>query len=723
MIDLYWYEAFPPRDATLADVTAMVRVLAGRPHYGLLGLQPVVVFELWVHSDRVRWLLGIEARIARTLPGELRGQLPGLVLAATDNPQRPATVTAREIRVTSVVHPIRLDTARQVTTGLTRLQDALRSGEAVAVQWVIGPSQTSTTPPDQRSPLELLGFGAPHQPGGEEQRGWKARLSEPRFGVRGRVGSVAPTLRRAAELLRPAVSALGLASAAHARVYGSRQSTRTAEQLAVVMGRARSWSGMLNASELAVLLGWSLDGLEVAGGASDFAPPPAPLLRAVTAGAPGAAARPLGVSTHPAAGRAAVWLPRSSYGTHCHVIAPSGAGKSTLLAQWVTAEAAADGSLIVIEPKGDLVLDVLARLPQPSRHQVVVIDPGVPGPVIGFNPLSGPPADAERRADTVLGLLRELFGSAIGPRSADVLLHGLILASRLPDGGLTDIIPILTNPRLRRSVAARVGDPLTIDPWLAWFDNLSEPERTQVVQPVANKLRPWTARPAVRHLIGQAHPKFDVASVFARPTILLINLNAGVLGSETARLVGSLILSQLWQAIQRQTAKPAPQRRPVSVFVDEWQSFTAGLDFADVLARARGANVSFTVAHQHLDQLGSELRAAVLANVGARVAFRPAEGDGRTLANVFGAPVTAADLERLPAYHAAARVLVNGAPSQPFEVATPALSDALADPVQVRQASTDRYGMGPAEVDAELLKRWHGSTPPSAPLGSRRAPR
>lgn len=291
-----------------------------------------------------------------------------------------------------MVHPIRLDTARQVTTGLTRLQDALRSGEAVAVQWVIGPSQTSTTPPDQRSPLELLGFGAPHQPGGEEQRGWKARLSEPRFGVRGRVGSVAPTLRRAAELLRPAVSALGLASAAHARVYGSRQSTRTAEQLAVVMGRARSWSGMLNASELAVLLGWSLDGLEVAGGASDFAPPPAPLLRAVTAGAPGAAARPLGVSTHPAAGRAAVWLPRSSYGTHCHVIAPSGAGKSTLLAQWVTAEAAADGSLIVIEPKGDLVLDVLARLPQPSRHQVVVIDPGVPGPVIGFNPLSGPPA-------------------------------------------------------------------------------------------------------------------------------------------------------------------------------------------------------------------------------------------------------------------------------------------------------------------------------------------
>ena len=412
--------------------------------------------------------------------------------------------------------------------------------------------------------------------------------------------------------------------------------------------------------------------------------------------------------------------PRASFSVHSHLIAPSNAGKSTLLAHWVSAEAAAGGSLVVIEPKGDLITDVLARLPKHRHLDVVVIDPGANGPVTGFNPLGGPREDAERRADSILGLLRAQFGTAIGARSADVLLHALILAARLEDGALTDALPILTNPTFRRWVAHKVGDPLTIQPWLAWFDNLSEAERAQVVQPVANKLRPWTARPAIRRLLGQAHPKFDLASVFARPTILLVNLNVGAIGPETAALLGSLILSQLWEAIQRQTTLPAAQRRPVSVTVDEWQSFTAGVDFADVLARSRGANVSWTLAHQHLGQLSSDLQAAVLANVGARVVFRPAEGDSRVLARVLGEPVKPEDLEQLPAYHAAARVLVNGTPSRTFEVATPPLPDALSDPDAMRRASAERYGVEPATLDAAILKRWQGGDPPTTPVGLRR---
>jgi hypothetical protein len=720
MIELRWYEAYPPRNASLAEVTAMVRLLASRPRYGLRRLQPIVVFELWAFPDKLAWLVGIEPTIARTLPGELIAQLPALTLVPTRQPARPAPITGRELRLTSAVFPLRRESAEAVTTGLVQVQHQLHQGEAVVVQLVIGPSQRPTPVPVTRTPLDILGFTEARQPDRDELQAWKNRLGEPLLGMRGRVGAVTIDPRRAGELLRPTVSALALAGSPQARVYAARQTTRVADQLIDVMGQWRTWSLVVNGGELATLMGWCLGGRDVPGGPGVFAPPPSSLLHLPRLGT---VVRPLGVSTHPAARGAAVWLPRTSYATHCHLIAPSGAGKSTLLAGWITAEAAANGSLVVIEPKGDLVADVLARLPENRHKNVVVIDPGAAGPVVGFNPLSGPRSDAERRADNVLGLLRELFGTAIGPRSADVLLHGLILASRLEDGGLTDVIPILTNPQFRRSVAARVGDPLTTAPWLAWFDNLSDPERTQAVQPVLNKLRPWTARPAVRRLLGQAHPKFDLASVFEQRTILLVNLNAGALGPETARLVGSLLLSQLWQAIQRQTARPVTHRRPTSVIVDEWQSFTAGLDFADVLARARGANVSFTVAHQHFGQLNANLQAAVLANVGARLAFRPAEGDGRTLARVFGAPVTPDDLERLPAYHAAARVLVDGAPSRTFEVATPPLPDALYDPDQLRRASADRYGMDPAAVDAALIERWRGGEPPSTPVGVRRTTR
>jgi len=71
-----WYEAFPPRGMTLADVTAVTRVLAGRPRFGMLNLQPIVVFELWLHKDRVRWLVGMDERLAASLPEEFSAQ-PG----------------------------------------------------------------------------------------------------------------------------------------------------------------------------------------------------------------------------------------------------------------------------------------------------------------------------------------------------------------------------------------------------------------------------------------------------------------------------------------------------------------------------------------------------------------------------------------------------------------------------------------------------------------------
>jgi hypothetical protein len=717
MADFRWFEAAIPRNTSLPEVTALVRVLAGRPHYGLRRRQPVVVFELWLHQTRVRWLVGIEEEIARTLPGQLTAQLPGLVLTPVDDPERPEPITAREIRLTSLTYPLRTDTAQGVTAGLLRVRDDLRTDESVCVQWVIGPSHLYSRLPVSQTTLDALGFTTPREPDASDRQAWKQKITEPLLGVRGRLGAVAAEPRWAGGLLRPVVSALSLANGSRARVSASPQSTRTASQLMEVVARSRTWSGILNASELAALMGWVIDDLDAPGVPSGFAPPSPKLLVAATA------ERTLGASTHPASQGAPVRLPLSSYAAHLHVIGPSGSGKSTTLTRWIVSEAEANRSVVVIEPKGDLVADVLARLPDHRHDDAVVIDPGADAelPVVGFNPLAGARADAERRADSLLGLFRELFGTAIGPRSADVLLHALIVAARLPDGALTDVLPLLTNDRFRRWAVGQAGDPLVIGPWVEWFDHLSEAERAQVVAPIANKVRVFTSRPSIRRLLGQAAPKFELDAVFRRSHVVLVNLNAGAVGPETARLVGSLVLSQLWEAIQRQTTVPERQRRSVSVVVDEWQDFTAGLDFADVLARARGAKVPFTVAHQHLDQLTPNLRAAVLANARSRLVFRPAEGDARALARVLGNLVTPEDLERLPAFHAVARVLVDGAPSGAFEVITPPLTQPANDPAVLRRASAERYGINPVELDAAILQRWQGGdTTPDAPIGARR---
>ena len=60
---------------------------------------------------------------------------------------------------------------------------------------------------------------------------------------------------------------------------------------------------------------------------------------------------------------------------HLHVIGPTGVGKSTLLLNLITGDMAAGHGVIVIDPKADLVADVLDRVPPERVGDVVLLDP------------------------------------------------------------------------------------------------------------------------------------------------------------------------------------------------------------------------------------------------------------------------------------------------------------------------------------------------------------
>lgn len=720
---LTWFELYPPREMTLPSATAVIRVLAGRPRRGLRRTQPVVAFEVWLSRSSVRWLVGCEADLARHLPGELSAQLPGLSVAAVLDSPRHQPISARELRTSSVGQPLRMDTAAAVAAGLLGVRHRLGAEEKAVVQVVVGSSQRLTRQPTAVTPLERLGVKQQRSPDAGERSAFKDKIAEPLFGVRIRAGAVTNDRKRAAQITGPLVSALSLAGSQHARLAASSQSSHTAKQLFRVVGRVRTWSSLVNASELAILNAWPIDGVAIPGRVHDLAAAPRSLL--VPANKPEQARgdRLIGFGLHQRDNGALVRLPVRTATSHIHLIAPTGAGKSTLIANWLRADMEAGRSVFLLEPKNDLVADVLALVPAHRRDDVVVIEPGDHvRPVTGLNPLAGSRADAERRADSLLHLFKSVFGSAIGPRSSDVLLHALIMAARLEDGSLTDVPAILTNDGFRRRVLAKVTDPLIIAPWAAGFDSLSEQERSRVVMPVLNKTRALVNRAAIRRMLGQAKLQFSLDELFSSPKIVLVSLNAGIIGPETAKLLGSIILNQFWEAVQRQASVPQAERRPVMAVIDELADFTAGLDFAALMAKARGMAVSVTAAHQHLRQLSPNLRAALLANARSRICWRPAKDDSKALADVLG--VSTDTLMRLPAYHAVAQVLVDNTPSTPFAVKTLPLPAPTSDPDALRKTSAERYGVDPVQLDAQLLERWQGSqAPPDGPVGlTRRRP-
>ena len=105
---------------------------------------------------------------------------------------------------------------------------------------------------------------------------------------------------------------------------------------------------------------------------------------------------------------------------HTILIGPTGSGKSTAMLNLILSDINAGRGVLVIDPKYDLVNDVLERIPPHRQNDVVVIDPASPNPV-GFNPLAvGHDADKELVADTVLSTMKEIWADSWGIRTADI---------------------------------------------------------------------------------------------------------------------------------------------------------------------------------------------------------------------------------------------------------------------------------------------------------------
>lgn len=397
---------------------------------------------------------------------------------------------------------------------------------------------------------------------------------------------------------------------------------------------------------------------------------------------------------------------------HLHVIGPTGVGKSTLLARLALQDAAAGRSVVVIDPKGDLVRDVAERLPQYRLEDVVLLDPTSPSPV-GLNGLSGAANQARREvnADAILSVFHAIYADSWGPRTEDILASTLTTLARRSDGSLTMVPLLLTNAGVRRSLTQEVrkNDPLGLGTFWNWYDGISDAERTHAIAPLMNKLRSVLLRPGLRAVFGQRRPKFSLDEVFSKRRILLVSLARGEIGTESARLLGSLVTALLWQAALGRIAVRATLRHPVMVYIDEVHEYLRlPGDLGDALAQARGLGVSYTLSHQHLTQLPPSLRSTLLSNVQSRLCFRTSTEDAKVLIPLMSGPspvhsLVADDLTHLAAFDAYARLVRGGERCPSVSLHTRPLSSPVNSLTAVQRSSQQRYGQPLDEVERDLL--------------------
>lgn len=667
-----------------------------------------VVLELRASSGQATWAVGSQA--GERLVSVVRELVPGCRVS------RGVSRRAVDQAVVVSARPVGMGLATERLSAVVRaVLAALAStaeDEELVVQLQLGrrfaPQVLGRVEP--QGWLELLGLVPIPSLRGERGRRMRAQVGRHRAAVSLRLGVRAASPLRQRTLLQGLLGALRLLEGP-----GVRLRART-EHPAKLDSVRRPWrAGLeLGAGEIVAMAGWP-----VGDGALPAAPSAHPRVlplpreretqRAFATGVADQSGERLGISIGDAL-------------YHTVLLGPTGAGKSTALAHLALADIHAGRGVLLIDPKTDLVADILARIPEQRRDDVVVIDPTSSRPV-GINPLArtqttrgasssvgggvpGGGASPELVADTVLATFKGVFAESWGVRVEQVLSAALVTLARTPGATLVDLPLVLTNAAYRqRLLAASGADPLGTGQFWAAYEALSEAQRQQWVGPVLTRLQPFLIRPHLRATLGQAAPSFDLEEVFTRRRIVLVSLNKGVLGAESARLLGSLLVGQLWPLILARAAVEPSRRHVVSVFIDEVQDYLSlPGSLADALAQARSLGAAFHLAHQYRGQLPPALKAGIDANARNKIIFSLSAADAAELARqAIG--LEAADFQLLPRFGVYARTMHHGRENPWCQATTLPPTPPTQDALALRASSQARYGQDAAQVEAALLAR------------------
>jgi Type IV secretion-system coupling protein DNA-binding domain/TraM recognition site of TraD and TraG len=669
--------------------------------------------------SKVEHRIGIPESRCSAVSGLLCSLVPGVLLEEFDRPNQPATAIC-EIGTVSELRSIGHGSGDATTAAVLSSLRALRTHESVSLQWHLGRTQSAQVVASKvlhpgsgswTKDLLIAPFRAPQELDSEARRALIEKIGERRVKGLGRIAVASSSGTRSSSLTASVFAGLQTSEEAGAklkRFNGDLDAGRTA-------GAPSRFRMNLGAAELASLVLWPLSDntLElVARQVVRLLPPVSPS----AASHSGRRERSFAVSNYPGHSSHQLGLPVQDALRHLHLLGPTGTGKSTVMLNLIAADMNAGRGVIVIDPKGDLVRDVLERIPQHRQADVVVIDGADDAAPVGINPLSGMggnnrggggsgiPGEGSREllADSLLAVFRGLYADSWGPRTEDLLHASLLTLLAGPGATLVGLPLLLTNASYRAQRVKYVNDPLVLEPFWHWYETLSEGERATVIAPLMNKLRAYLLRPSLRRIIGQVEPRFDLRSVFSDKKILLVSLAKGTLGPEGAALLGSLLVSQLWQCAQERVRIPESMRSPVFVYLDEFQEYLhLPTDLAAVLAQSRSLGVGLTLAHQHMRQLPEQMRSAVMSNARSRVCFQLGMEDAAFMGRTTG-QLEAKDFQGLDAFNVYASLSQGGKTEGYVSGVTQPPVERCSRGEDIRKLSREAYGVPKASIDLTL---------------------
>jgi hypothetical protein len=356
---------------------------------------------------------------------------------------------------------------------------------------------------------------------------------------------------------------------------------------------------------------------------------------------------------------------------HIYCLGKTGAGKSTLLLNMAISDIINNnGSVVVLDPHGDLANTILNYISPKRIKDVVYVDVTNKEYSFAFNPLNN--IVQEERfliASNLVLVFKKLWRDSWGPRLEHILRNTIYSLTFYPNATLLDIVPVLTDSIYRQGVIHHIKDNTLIRFWRNEFEPLSTQQKAEFTASIINKIGILNTHPILKAILGAKKSKFNLKALFTQKKIFIANLAKGSIGEAGTSLLGSLLLTSIQSLALQQHGVLESQRQPVFLYLDEVHSFMTE-SFVDMLSESRKYGLCLFLTHQYTEQIEPSILQGILGNVGTIIAFRIGTTDAEIMAKEFYPTFTVDDCINLPRYHIYLKLLIDSSTSKPFSAKT-----------------------------------------------------
>ncbi|MBU3968662.1 type IV secretion system DNA-binding domain-containing protein [Patescibacteria group bacterium] len=399
---------------------------------------------------------------------------------------------------------------------------------------------------------------------------------------------------------------------------------------------------------------------------------------------------------------------------HVYVIGKTGTGKSTLLENMAIQDIQNGNGIAFVDPHGKSAELLLDYVPENRINDVLYFAPFDLDYPISFNVMEDVGIDKRHLvANGLMSAFKKIWIDAWSARMEYILNNILLALLEYPEATLLGVNRMLADREYRKMVVDNVSDVSVKAFWLDEFAKYNDRYMQEAGAAIQNKVGQFISNPLIRNIIGQPHSSFDFREMEDNKKIVIINLSKGKVGEANANLLGGMLITKIYLASMSRADVSQEELKKLPNFylhVDEFQSF-ANESFANILSEARKYKLNLNIAHQYIEQMQDEVKAAVFGNVGTMIVFRIGANDAKELEKEFAPQFTPEDLVNLGFAQVYLKLLIDGISSQPFSART--MPPITAPPVSYRERiienSRKRFAKPRAEVEKYIIE-WHTST-------------